>query len=138
MVEAEVLRAYTPIQVAQLAAGLHQQRQRDTKDINTYDIMAMLAMKAEKKKKDQGSPYLDDGQLFLALESMGMVSLAKLVQGKKESKKSPNDLLVCFKFYVTNTNYVHIFHREINSCRGTGPCASWCLWRWPTICMGLC
>ena len=94
-VHAEVLRPDVPKQVAKLAAGQHQRQQHESKDLNTYDIMTMLAMTAESKAKTSGSPFMDDATIYLCLEQLGMVSEAKFVQPKKPTRKSVQEQLVC-------------------------------------------
>ena len=119
-VHAEVLRPDCPSQIARLAAGQHQHQQHNGKDIKKYDIMGMLVLVAEKKLAEVHRAYLDDAKLFETLDSLGMVSEAKLVPSKKPTKKSVHEQLVCYPTLVTYTNTYNPFHRGINSFRDTG------------------
>ena len=75
-VQAEILRADVPWQIARLAAGQHQRQQSDTRDISTFDIMSMLALVAERRLEATNSAMddMDDNLLFSTLEQLGMVS----------------------------------------------------------------
>ena len=93
-VHGEVLRADCPNQIARLAAGQHQKQQHDTRDINTYDIMSMMAKVCDRLLQDAPTAFMDDAELFLTLETMGMVTESKLIPSKKPTKKTPHEQLV--------------------------------------------
>ena len=96
-VMAEVLRADTPMSVAQIAAGQHQRHQTNVKCINSFDIMSMMATESEKKLKSAGTAFLDDSELFVTLDKMGVVNEGKMEPGKEKGKgkMKPADALVC-------------------------------------------
>ena len=94
-VHAEILRADTPISVAQIAAGQHQRHQTNVKQINTFDIMSMMATECEKRMKSSGSPFLDDNLLYVTLDKMGVVHEEKIENVKEKGKGKAGDSLVC-------------------------------------------
>lgn len=71
-VNAELLRADCPVQLARRAAGQHQQRQLATRALNTEDAIHMFRREARKKVDVQMEWQLTDNEIWLALQSMGM------------------------------------------------------------------
>lgn len=94
-VQAEVLGAETPIQLVRLAAGEHQRLQSETRECSTYDTVRMLGKQiTQKLSKGEGS-VLTDAELFLTIQTMGVVHDAKVPKTSKQSKRDPEDLTVC-------------------------------------------
>ena len=94
-VQAEILAHETPIQLVRLAAGEHQRLQSETRECSTYDIVRMLG-RAIRQKIDKGdSEVLSDAELFLIVQTMGVVHEAKVPKTSKQSKRSAEDLTVC-------------------------------------------
>ena len=96
-VMAEILRPDTPISVAQLAAGQHQRHQSNVKSINTFDIMSMMATECEKNLKSKSTPFMDDNQLYVTLEKMGVVNEERIENSKNKAKgkAKKTESLVC-------------------------------------------
>ena len=94
-VHAEVLRVDCPNTIARLAAGQHQRQQHDTMDVNTADILKMMVQGSERWKQQKDSPYVPDAQLYVILQSMGVVKESALKKAPKSTKKSPEAQLVC-------------------------------------------
>ena len=57
IVDADVLRANTPLEVFRLAAGEHQNSQRDVQGMSMADAFAFLCKTAKEKAAKMGSPY---------------------------------------------------------------------------------
>lgn len=97
-VHAEVLFSDTPIQLVRLAAGEHQKLQSERREMTTEDICRVLATTMHRKMYSMtgnGEAALGESELFLALETMGVVSENKMPTGKRNSKKSQRELMVC-------------------------------------------
>ena len=100
-VHAEVLRADTPYHIARLAAGQHQRQQTESQEVTTADLLNMMVKVAVKLQKSKGSPYMTDSQLYLTLDSMGIVKDSVLKKQGRETKnppkkeKSEEEQLVC-------------------------------------------
>ena len=106
-VHADVLRADTPYHIARLAAGQHQRQQTDSKEVTTADLLKMMVKVAVKLQRDKGTPYMTDSQLFLTLDSMGIVKDTALPkkQGREpknppKKEKSEEEQLVCSPMLV--------------------------------------
>ena len=95
-VHAEVLRSDTPLQLAKLAAGEHQRTQHDIRECSTEDVVALLARECEIKLEQTGQAQLTDGEIFLQLETLGVVKETKLPKATRPAKKSTSELLVCY------------------------------------------
>ena len=97
VVEAEVLDYETPIQLVQLAAGNHQKLQSERREMNTENMCRMLSQTMSRRKYDVGASGVSwsEAELFLALETMGIVSESKMPNTKKATKKSMREQMVC-------------------------------------------
>ena len=71
-VDAEVLRANTPLEVCRLAAGEHQNSQRDVQGMSMADAFAFLCKTAKEKAAKMGSPYFTDNEVAMAGRQLGL------------------------------------------------------------------
>ena len=103
-VQAEILNHETPIQLVRLAAGEHQRLQSETKECSTYDIVRMLGRQIQKKMSQGDGSVLADAELFLTVQTMGIVHDAKVPRTSKQSKRSTEDLTVCIQPNLSHAN----------------------------------
>ena len=94
-VHAEVLTPECPNTIARLAAGQHQRLQSDNRDVTTADILKTMARSAELWQQQKGTPYVPDAQLYVNLQSMGVVKLSGIKTAVQATKKSTEEQLVC-------------------------------------------
>ena len=96
-VQCEVLKHDTPLQLCKLAAGEHQRIQQDTRECQTADIIEMLRHECTKKyvNTETQSAQLTDDELYVQLESLGLVKESSLGKLPKGTKKSTEEYLVC-------------------------------------------
>ena len=96
-VHAEILKHDAPVQLCRLAAGEHQRVQQDTREVTTVDVIEMLNKESSKKfcASNGTSCQLTDNELFVQLESMGLVKESNMGKVPKNSKKTTEELLVC-------------------------------------------
>jgi hypothetical protein len=71
-VDAEILRANTPIEVCRLAAGEHQTAQRDVQGMSVADAFSFLVKTAREKKEKMGSPFLTDNEVAMVGLQLGL------------------------------------------------------------------
>ena len=72
-VEAEVLRANTPISICRLAAGEHQVSQKDVQSMTVAEIFAMMTTAAlEKRAGPHKSPFLNDNDVHTVCIQCGL------------------------------------------------------------------
>ena len=95
-VHAEVLTPECPNTIARLAAGQHQRLQSDNRDVTTADILKTMARSAELWQRQKGTPYVPDAQLYVNLQSMGVVKLSGMKTAVQATKKSAEEQLVCY------------------------------------------
>ena len=101
-VHAEILKHDAPVQLCRLAAGEHQRVQQDTRDVTTADVIEMLIKECSKKfcaSGGESSCQLNDNELFVQLESLGLVKESNMGKVPKNSKKTTDELLVCLFCY---------------------------------------
>ena len=93
----EILGTSTPFEVRQLAAGEHQQIQSDTSDTLTHEVFRHLRKKALWLLSNGKSAFLDDQQLWLEVQAMGLFKKPDVQKGRKKamgearSKKGKSD-----------------------------------------------
>jgi hypothetical protein len=71
-VDAEILRANTPIEVCRLAAGEHQTAQRDVQGMSVDDAFSFLVKTAREKNEKMGSPFLTDNEVAMVGLQLGL------------------------------------------------------------------
>lgn len=99
-VHAEVLRSDTPIQLLRLAAGDHQRLQSQSYGCTTADVVRLMGHTLMmKQKRAPSETSLSEVELFLVLQTLGLVQEDRLPAQKASSKKSAQQQLVC--------SYVH-------------------------------
>ena len=113
-VEAEIMRHGTPLQLCRLAAGEHQRVQQDTREVTTVDVIDMLRHECAKKfiTTQAQSSQLTDDELYVQLESMGVVKESSLGKTTRGTKKSPAEYLVCVNQENRTVQSFLFVHRE--------------------------
>ena len=96
-VYAEVLQAETPIQLVRFASGHHQKLQQCARPCTTEDVVRQIGQAMEKKKENDPDNFgLNDQELFVVLESLGVVREADAPKPKQLPKnKTEYDHMVC-------------------------------------------
>jgi hypothetical protein len=71
-VDAEILKHNTNRELCRLAAGEHQAHQKDVAMANTADIFTYLVQMAQEKQANQGTPFMNDNEIYHHCRSMGI------------------------------------------------------------------
>jgi hypothetical protein len=91
-VDAEVLKANTPVDICRLAAGEHQLAQKDVQSMSVADAFAFMVKAAREKGVRHGTTFLTDKEVGMLCEQLGL---------QKFRDKSGNELTetqaVCFQ-----------------------------------------
>jgi hypothetical protein len=89
-VQGEVLAFETPIQLAKMAAGVHQARQDESKSCTTEDVCRLLAREIENK----GFRVLSNDELFNVVRTAGKASELRMAVSEKQKKKGDHVVTV--------------------------------------------
>ena len=84
-VEAEILRADTPLEVCRLAAGQHQALQCQVKGISSEDAFALFQQTALEYLESRGQPWMTDAEMWQVLQQLGVQYQAKKADTKEKS-----------------------------------------------------
>ena len=115
-VEAEILRADTPLEVCRLAAGQHQALQCQVKGISSEDAFALFQQTALEYLESRGQPWMSDAEMWQVLQQLGVQYQAKKADTKE---KSPEEQVHHFLLQV-----FFYSHRKSPSSTSGGPCRS--------------
>lgn len=97
LVQVEILGTETPFEVRQLASGEHQQVQSDTSDTLTNEVFRHLRKKCVWLQSNGRPVFLDDNQLWLEIQAMGLAKKPSVNKGRAKamgdnrSKKGKSD-----------------------------------------------
>ena len=95
-VDAEILKANTPLDICRLAAGEHQLAQKDVQSMSVADAFAFMVKAAREKGVRHGTTFLTDKEVGMLCEQLGL---------QKFRDKSGNELsetqAVCFLHLVS-------------------------------------
>lgn len=135
-VEAEVIGPGCPVQLVKLGAGIHQKAQQDTHGTGSDEIFAMLSRTvATVVKQGQPGGILSDTDVYVALESLGLVKESALPASERKKNKPMPILVVCAGSDGAHTITCFFYHRRTILCNNTALWASWL--QWPTWGAGL-
>jgi hypothetical protein len=115
-VRAEILSFQAPIDICRLAAGVHNQIQNLTKELSTADVCRLIleAIEVQQKEKPNEYPLLSDDQLYLTLQSSGVVKEEKAGSLRKKGKSEEAVLVwlplapctICLLFLSQKDHYL--------------------------------